>query len=244
MHAEVRSQQDLAGRQLLLREREHREVGVTEEDQPPAGRSSRAASGIQRYGIAPDRRPVLRDREVEASRRAAAPVRRRRGSAGTCTLELALERSSGGELASRSCRGRPAARPGGRATPTRILCRTRAPRRRGRRARAAVRARTPGTRQTPQPISSRPQSRGPDRPTRRRRRPSSPGSRARGPLASRHDTVGAEGCVGTDGRADGHGAGEDRRGRRSRRHQDPDGGRAERRGRGPRPADHTRFGSR
>lgn len=65
VHAEVGPQQHLSRREILLGEREHREGGVTEEDQQPAGSQHPRRLGDPAIRIAPDRRPVLRDREIE-----------------------------------------------------------------------------------------------------------------------------------------------------------------------------------
>ena len=218
---------------------------MTEEHEPP-GRAQQAR-GLRdpAVGIAPDRSPVFRERKVEAVASGTGCVQRRRARVGTAprTPLGAIVRRR--ELARRSCRGRPDGRPGGRAARVRDPYRIRAPRRRAPRRQAAARALLSGTPQMPQTISARDDhdTAAAIDPVLGVLVPAGRGSRRRGPLASRHDTVGAEGCVGTDGRADGHGAGEDRRGRGSRRHQDPGGRSRGTGGRGPGPGYHARVGT-
>ena len=79
MHAEVRTHQRLARRQVVVGEREHREVGMPEEDQlarpGAAGARPRGSTGT---GRTRSPRRTRRSARSNAARRAAAPARRRR----------------------------------------------------------------------------------------------------------------------------------------------------------------------
>ena len=124
-------------------------VPLTRKTSSPPGRSSRAASGDPEVGVAPDRRAVLGDGEVERRVRERHVLARSRGGAGT-RARAPPASAARSRAAPRSSRRRRRGRRAGRATPRRTRCRSRARPRPCRRRRRASATSLSGTSRMPQ----------------------------------------------------------------------------------------------